>query len=128
MRDPQLLSPLPRRGRDVYQAPWVVRCDDRAPRLGDRVELPRGEPGGDLRPFEAERAAEATAVGDVRYVDALVAGQLQHPPRLGLQPKLAEGLARIVIRDPRSIRDTRHERRSRFEELENKARRVPHSR
>ena len=50
-------------------------------------------------PIEAEGAAEAAAVGDVRDVDHLVAGQAEQPPRLGLEAELPQGLARVVVGD-----------------------------
>src|ERR1035437_4451528 len=87
-------------GGDVDQAAGVVRGDDRAAGLGDGVQLPLGEAAGDPRPLKAEGAAKAAAVGDVRDVDHLVAGKLEQPPGLGLEPQLPQGLAGVVISDP----------------------------
>src|SRR5437867_95731 len=73
--DAELLAALARRRGDVHKAPRVVGRDHGAPSLGDCVQLPSREPVGDTRPLQAEAAAEAAAVGDVRQVDDLVAGE-----------------------------------------------------
>src|ERR1700694_1277436 len=84
---------------DVDQTAGIVRSDDGAAGLGDGVQLPLGEPAGDSWPLEAEGAAETAAVGDVRDVDHLVAGQREQPARLGFEAQLAEALAGVVVRD-----------------------------
>ena len=83
----------------MHQAARIVRRHHGATCLGDRVELPLGEPVGHARPLEAEAAAEAAAIGDVRQVDHLVARELEHAPGLVFQSQLAEGLAGVVVRD-----------------------------
>src|SRR6202171_4835367 len=90
---PQLHVALPRRGLDVHQAARVVRRGHCAAGLGDGVQLTLREAARGARPLEAERAAEAAAVGDVRDVDHLVPGYLEQAPGLALEPKLAEALA-----------------------------------
>src|SRR5712691_11777381 len=99
MRDAHLLAASARIRGDVDQAPRVVRRHHAAACLCDRVQLPLGQARGYTRPLEAEGSAEPAAIGDVRYLDHLVPGQLEQAPRLPLEAELAQGLAGIVVGD-----------------------------
>src|SRR5438876_11246093 len=99
MRYAQLEAALASRGGDVHKAARVVRGDDRASRLGERVELPLGEAIGHARPLEAEAASETAAVRDVGQVDDFIARQLEEPARFAFQTELAQRLAGVVVGD-----------------------------
>src|SRR5258707_14316772 len=113
MRDAHRLAASTCVRGDVDQASRVVRRDQAAARLCDRVQLPLGQARGHTRPLEAEASAEPAAIGDVRYLDHLVTGQLQQAPGLLLEAELAQGLAGIVVGDPWSVGGHPNELRSR---------------
>src|SRR5260370_2176522 len=124
MRNPKLQATPPGGGGDVHQAARVVRGDDGAAGLGDRVELPLRQPIRHAGPLEAERAAEPAAVGDVRKVHNLVAGDVQELPGFALESELAERLAGVVVSNLETHLIGAHELRTACEKLERESRRI----
>ena len=112
----------------MYQTSRVVGRDDSAAGLGDGIEFPLGEPAGHTRPIQAEGAAEPATVRDVWDIHNLIASESKQPSRLLLEAQLAQGLARVVVRNLEARSVWLDELRTFGQKIERKARRIAKAR